>query len=102
VGRRPGRQAGEGKVFFTVSIRIDALALTSWDSADFRVRDADRAYAWRTGRAPHLYSGSNMNVDHHYIGWITYEVPKASVHVLTLVYKPGFLDGATFRVPLTQ
>lgn len=31
-----------------------------------------------------------------------YEVPKASVSRLTLVYKPAFLDGATFRVPLFQ
>lgn len=91
----------KGKAFFTVSIRIDALALTSWDSADFKLRDAaGKAYAWRIGRSPHLYDGANMSIGNNYIGWITYEVPKASVAELTLVYKPGFLDGATFRVPL--
>ncbi len=98
----PGVKPATGKAFFTVSIRIDALALTSWDSAWFKVRDSERGYAWRTGRSPHLYDGANMTTGNNYVGWITYEVPKASVDELTLVYKPGFLEDATFRVPLSE
>ncbi len=96
----PGVRPAKGKAFFTVSIRIDAVGITSWDSANFRVRDADRGYSWRTGRSPHLYDGANMTAGNYYIGWITYEVPKASLDELTLVYRPAFLDDATFRVPL--
>lgn len=91
----------KGKAFFTVSIQVDAINLTSFDSADFKLRDAaGRSYAWRSGRAPHLYSLDNMSPGGTYTGWITYEIPKASLEQLTLVYKPAFLAGQTFRVPL--
>ena len=91
-----------GKAFFTVSIRIDAIALTSWDSADFKLLDAaGKSYAWRTGRSPHLYDGANMTAGNNYVGWITYEIPKASLVGLTLIYKPHFLTGTTFKVPVS-
>lgn len=91
-----------GKVFFTVSIRIDAILLTSFASADFKLRDAaGKSYAWRSGRAPHLYDLANMSPGNNYIGWITYEVPKSVVDDLTLVYSPSFLDGEKFAVPVT-
>jgi hypothetical protein len=91
----------KGKAFFTVSIRIDAIKLTSFDSADFKLRDkAGKSYAWRPGRAPHLYSLDNMTPGGTYLGWITYEIPKASLGELTLIYKPAFLGGTTFKVPL--
>lgn len=93
---------GSGKAFFTVSIRIDAIKLTSWDSADFKLLDAaGKSYAWRTGRSPHLYDGANMTAGNNYVGWITYEIPKASLVGLTLVYKPHFLTGTTFNVPVS-
>lgn len=91
-----------GKAFFTVSIRIDAIKLTSFDSADFKLQDAaGKSYAWRTGRSPHLYDLANMTSGSNYVGWITYEVPKTSLGKLTLVYKPRFLGGPTFTVPLS-
>ncbi len=90
-----------GKAFFTVSIRIDALKTTSFDSADFKLKDAaGKLYSWRTGRSPHLYDLANMTVGNNYVGWITYEIPKTSLGKLTLVYKPRFLTGSTFTVPL--
>jgi len=90
-----------GKAFFTVSIRIDAIKLTSFDSADFKLEDAaGKLYSWRTGRSPHLYDLANMTPGNNYVGWITYEVPKTSLSELTLVYKPRFLAGSTFTVPL--
>ena len=90
-----------GKAFFTVSIRIDAIKLTSFDSAHFKLKDAaGKSYAWRTGRAPHLYDLANMTPGGTYLGWITYEIPKASLGKLTLIYKPAFLGGKTFTVPL--
>src|SRR5829696_3053776 len=47
-----GVKPASGKAFFTVSIRIDALAVTSWDSADFKLKDAGgKFYLWRTGRS---------------------------------------------------
>ena len=92
----------KGKAFFTVRIRIDALATTSWDSADFKLLDtAGKSYAWRPGRSPHLYDGADMTIGNNYVGWITYEIPKASLVGLTLVYKPHFLTGATFKVPVS-
>jgi hypothetical protein len=91
----------KGKAFFTASIQVDAITLTSFDSADFKLRDAaGHSYAWRSGRAPHLYSLDNMSPGGTYTGWITYEIPKTSLGQLTLVYKPVFLVGQTFRVPL--
>lgn len=90
-----------GKVFYTVSIKIDAIKTTSFDSADFKLKDAaGHVYAWRPGRAPHLYSGSNMTTGGTYTGWITYEIPKASLGQLTLIYKPAFLTGVTITIPL--
>ena len=91
-----------GKAFFTVRIRIDALATTSWDSADFKLLDtAGKSYAWRPGRSPHLYDGADMTIGNNYVGWITYEIPKASLVGLTLVYKPKFLTGITLKVPVS-
>lgn len=91
----------KGKAFFTVSIRIDAIQLTSFDSADFKLKDkAGKSYAWRPGRAPHLYSLDNMTAGGTYLGWITYEIPKASLGELRLIYKPAFLGGTTFTIPL--
>ncbi len=90
-----------GKAFFTVSIRIDAIKLTSFDSADFKLKDAaGKSYAWRIGRSPHLYDLANMTPGNNYVGWITYEIPKASLGELTLIYKPHFLVGSTFTIPL--
>ena len=90
-----------GKVFYTVSIKVDALKLTFFDSADFKLKDAaGKSYAWRPGRAPHLYSLNNMTTGGTYTGWITYEIPKASLGKLTLVYKPAFLVGKTYTIPL--
>ena len=90
-----------GKAFFTVSIRIDAIKLTSFDSADFKLKDAaGKSYAWRPGRSPHLYDLANMTSGSNYVGWITYEIPKASLGKLTLIYKPRFLAGPTFTIPL--
>ncbi|MEO5705093.1 MAG: DUF4352 domain-containing protein [Candidatus Limnocylindrales bacterium] len=90
-----------GKVFYTVFIQIDAIKLTSFDSADFKLKDAAaKSYAWRPGRAPHLYSANNMTAGGTYSGWITYEIPKASLGNLTLIYKPAFLTGKTFTIPL--
>lgn len=90
-----------GKVFFTVLIQIDAIKLTSFDSADFKLKDAaGKSYAWRPGRAPHLYSANNMTAGGTYTGWITYEIPKTSLGKLTLIYKPHFLVGSTFTIPL--
>ena len=92
----------KGKTFFTVSIRIDATATTSWDSADFKLKDtAGKLYVWRPGRSPHLYDGANMTVGQNYIGWITYEIPKTSLVGLTLQYKPHFLTGVTFKIPVS-
>jgi hypothetical protein len=94
-----GLKPAKGKVFFTVSIRIDAVAVTSWDSADFKLRDtAGKSFVWRTGRSPHLYDGANMTRGQNYVGWITYEIPKPSLVGLTLIYKPGFLVDTTFKV----
>lgn len=91
-----------GKAFFTVSIRIDAIALTSWDSADFKLLDTSgHSYAWRVGRSPHLYDGANLTAGNNYVGWITYEIPKTSLVGLTLVYKPRFLGGVTFKIPVS-
>jgi len=96
-----GTRPAKGKAFFTVSIRIDAIKLTSFESADFKLRDAEgHSYSWRTGRASHLYGLSNMSAGNYYTGWITYEVPKAVVGELTLIYKPSFLDGTTYKVQL--
>ena len=90
-----------GKAFFTVSIQIDAIKLTSFDSADFKLRDAaGKSYVWRPGRAPHLYSLDNMTPGGTYTGWITYEIPKTSLGKLTLIYKPAFLAGTTYTIPL--
>lgn len=90
-----------GKVFFTVLIQIDAIKLTQFDSADFKLKDAaGKSYAWRPGRAPHLYSATNMTAGGTYTGWITYEIPKASLGELKLIYKPAFLVGSTFTIPL--
>ncbi|MEO8274499.1 MAG: DUF4352 domain-containing protein [Chloroflexota bacterium] len=90
-----------GKAFYTVSIKIDAIKLTSFDSANFKLKDAaGHSYVWRPGRAPHLYSLSNMTSGGTYTGWITYEIPKASLGELTLIYKPAFLSGTTFTIPL--
>ena len=41
-----------------------------------------------------------MTAGQNYVGWITYEIPKTSLIGLTLVYKPAFLAGITFRIPL--
>ena len=91
-----------GKAFFTVSIQIDAIKLTSFDSADFKLKDAaGHSYAWRPGRAPHLYSLSNMTPGGTYTGWITYEIPKASLVGLALIYKPSFLSGTSFKIPVS-
>ncbi len=91
-----------GKAFFTVSIKIDAIKLTSFDSADFKLKDAaGKSYVWRPGRAPHLYSLNNMTPGGTYTGWITYEIPKTSLVGLTLIYKPHFLVGSTFTIPLS-
>jgi hypothetical protein len=91
----------KGKAFFTVSIRIDAITVTSFDSADFKLKDkAGKSYAWRQGRAPHLYSLNNMTPGGTYVGWITYEIPKASLGELTIIYKPAFLGGTSFKIPL--
>lgn len=96
-----GVKPRSGKAFFTVSIRIDAIKLTSFDSADFKLRDAaGKSYPWRTGRSPHLYDLANMTPGSNYVGWITYEIPKTSLGELTLIYKPAFLAGVTFKVPL--
>lgn len=90
-----------GKAFFTVSIRIDAIKLTSFDSADFKLKDAaGKSYAWRPGRSPHLYDLANMTSGSNYVGWITYEIPKASLGELTLIYRPHFLVGSTITIPL--
>ena len=85
----------KGKVFKTVSIRIDAITFTTFDSADFRLRDdaTGKSYAWRQGRAPHLYSSTGLNAGANYVGWITYEVPKAAGGPFILVYRPSFEDG---------
>ena len=94
---------GKGKVFRTVSIRIDGITLTPFDSADFKLRDdgAGKVYAWRQGRAPHLYSSTGLNPGANYIGWITYEVPKAAAGPYILVYRPSFEAGAVYRIPLS-
>lgn len=98
----PGVKPRSGKAFFTVSIRIDALLVTSFASADFKLKDAaGHTYAWRTGRSPHLYDLQNMSAGNNYIGWITYEIPKASLIGLTLVYRPAFLGGRTFAIPVS-
>ncbi len=92
-----------GKVFKTVSIRIDGLTLTPFDSADFKLRDdgAGKVYAWRQGRAPHLYSSTGLNPGANYVGWITYEVPKAATGPFILVYRPSFEADAVYRIPLS-
>lgn len=36
-----------------------------------------------------------------YTGWITYEIPKTSLVGLMLIYKPSFLTGVTFKVPVS-
>ncbi len=94
---------GKGKVFRTVSIRIDGITLTPFDSADFKLRDdgAGKVYAWRQGRAPHLYSSTGLNPGANYVGWITYEVPKAATGPFILVYRPSFEAGAVYRIPLS-
>lgn len=96
-----GVKPAKGKAFYTVSVQIDAIALTSFDSADFNLRAGDKTYSWRPGRAPHLYSLDNMTAGATYTGWINYELPKAALGDLVLVYKPAFLPGSTYRVPLT-
>lgn len=97
-----GTKPRTGKVFVSVSIRIDAIKTTSFDSADFTLRDpAGKSYTWRTGRSPHLYDLANLEPGHNYVGWITYEVPKASIAALVLVYKPRFLVGVWFEIPLS-
>jgi hypothetical protein len=91
----------KGKEFRTVSIRIDAIKLTSFDSADFKLRDAaGKSYVWRPGRAPHLYDLANVAPGQNYVGWITYEVPKSADGPFELVYRPRFLPDLTVRVPL--
>jgi hypothetical protein len=93
----------KGKVFKTVSIRIDGITLTPFDSVDFKLRDdgSAKVYAWRQGRAPHLYSSTGLNPGANYVGWITYEVPKAAAGPWILVYRPSFEAGASYRIPLT-
>jgi hypothetical protein len=92
-----------GKVFMTVFVRIDAITLTSFDSADFKLRDdgLEKSYAWRQGRASHLYSSSALSAEHYYQGWITYEVPKAAEGPFILVYRPTFEADAVYRIPLS-
>jgi Domain of unknown function (DUF4352) len=91
-----------GKAFFSVSIKIDAIKLTSFDSADFKLKDAaGHSYTWRSGRPPHLYFLNNMTGGGTYTGWILYELPKGSLVGLTLVYTPRFLGGTSFRVPVS-
>jgi hypothetical protein len=92
---------GSGMIFETVAIRIDAITLTSFASADFKVRDAaGHLYAYRiTGRAPDLYFENGLEPGHFYNGWVTYEIP-TGLGQLTLVYKPSFLAGSTFEIPL--
>ena len=91
----------KGRAFMTVSIRVDAITTTSFDSADFKLRDAaDRGYAWRQGRAPHLYSLSGMNPGSTYTGWVTYEVPKSALGSFELIYRPSFLPGSTYTIKL--
>ena len=91
----------KGRAFITVSIRVDALKTTSFDSADFKLRDADhRGYAWRQGRAPHLYSLDGMNAGSTYTGWVTYEVPKSALGNFELIYRPSFLPGSTYTIKL--
>lgn len=92
----------KGKAFMTVSIRVDAITVTSFDSADFKLRDAaDRGYAWRQGRAPHLYSLSGMNPGSTYTGWVTYEVPKSALGEFELIYRPSFMPGSTYTIKLS-
>ena len=96
-----GVKPGKGKVFKTVSIRIESISLTPFDSADFRLRDdaSGKSYAWRAGRAPHLYSSSGLEAGGKYSGWVTYEVPKSATGPFTLVYRPSFESGASYRDP---
>lgn len=93
----------KGKVFKTVSIHIEGITFTSFDSADFKLRDdgAGKVYAWRPGRAPHLYSSTGLNAGSNYEGWITYEVPKAADGPFILVYRPSFEADAVYRIPLS-
>ena len=42
-----------------------------------------------------------MTADNNYVGWITYEIPKTSLVGLTLIYKPHFLTGVTFKIPVS-
>jgi hypothetical protein len=93
----------KGKIFRTVYVRIDAVTFTTFDSADFKLRDdgSGKAYAWRPGRAPHLYSSTGLGAGQNYEGWITYEVPKAAEGPFILVYRPAFEPGAVYRIPLS-
>ena len=90
-----------GNVFVTPNIRIDAIKTTSFDSADFSLRDATgKTYQVRTGRAPHLASLNGLEPQHYYAGYVTFEIPAAAaLDHLTLVYAPSFLT-TTYEISL--
>ena len=95
------QQPAAGNVFVSVKITVTGITTTSFTSADFAVKDQDgNSHSEAApGRAPQLSFQNGLEPQHFYSGYVTFEVPQASVAKLVLVYTPNFLT-TTYEIKL--
>ena len=91
MARHVDREAGKGKAFMTVSIRVDAIDHLVRLRGLQAARSPRRGPGGRAGAAPVL--PRDMKPGSNYIGWVTYEVPKSALGSFELIYRPSFLPG---------
>ena len=87
-----------GNAFITVLVRTQALGGISYNPYYFKLRDSSGfEYNHTIGRDPSLNSG-DLAAGDTVQGWLTFEVPVASVDGTTLTYSQLLAPGATFRL----